>query len=250
MQRCFVVNTVGVVVVEVVRVAAASGEHGVERRGKFANGGAGDQQHAEQRGTDQQRCGDPRRQPVRQGAAHGEPDETARTLPGGRVGGRARPQVPQAQNRQGDHRRTQDQTRTGFRIGLSAHEDHRDGGDQQRQQDHRPANKGPQARIDPRSDRAGGVEPGRRGNDHGECHQCQSDTVAAMSGFDIAGAADRTCRRSGTPGHQEPGRTGGPAAGRGRDGERRRALLGWRGRLAGRGFAARLGRLRRLSFAL
>ena len=243
----FVVVVLGIVV---IRIAAASGEHGVERRGHLTDGGTGDQQDAEQRSADQQRCGDPRRQPIRQRPAHGEPDESARPLPSGRVGGRARPQVPQAQNRQGDHRRTQNQTRAGFRVRLSAHQDHRDGGDQQRQQDHRPADEGPQAGVNPCSDRAGRVEPGRRGDDHGEGHQSQRDTVAAMSGFDIAGAADRTGGRSGTAGHHEPGRAGCPAAGRSRDGECRRAFLGRRGGLAGRGLAARRCRLRRLRFTL
>ena len=50
---------------------------------------------------------------------------------------------------------------------------------------------GAQEGVDPRADRPGGVEPGTRGDHHGDAEQCQRDAVAAVSGFDVAGPADR-----------------------------------------------------------
>ena len=68
-------------------VAGTGGEHGVQRLGNLTDRGAGDQQHAEHRRTEQQWGGDPRRESVRERAAHREPDKTAGALAVGWIGG-------------------------------------------------------------------------------------------------------------------------------------------------------------------
>ena len=149
-----------------VAVAAAGGEHGMQRRGHLPDGGSGDQQHPEPDRADQQWGRDPRRQSVRQRPADDESDEATGALPVDRPGRRSRPQVPQSEYRQADHRRTENQSRAGFRVGLCAHQHQSRRGDQKRKQDHRCPDEGAQNRVDPGPDRTGGVKPARCGDDH------------------------------------------------------------------------------------
>ena len=64
----------------------------------------------------------------------------------------------------------------------------------------------PQHGVHPRTDRPGGVEPRARGDDDGKTQQDQRDSVAAMSGLDVAGPPDRPRRTPGAPGRHQPGR--------------------------------------------
>ena len=98
--------------------------------------------------------------------------------------------MPEPQHRQGDHRDPEHQSGAGFRVGLGAHQNHREGGDQQREDDDGTADHVPQPGVDPRPHRPGGVKPGRRGDHHCYRHQTQSQAVAAVARLDVTGAAD------------------------------------------------------------
>jgi hypothetical protein len=75
-------------------------------------------------------------------------------------------------------------------VGLGAHQNHRESGDQQWKDNDGTADHVPQPGVDPRAHRAGGVKPGRRGDHHRYRQQAQSQTVAAMARLDVPGAAD------------------------------------------------------------
>ena len=112
------------------RVASAGAEHRAHGVGHLADGGAGQQQQAEQRADDQQRRGDPRRQAVGQRAADGEADEARGALTAAGIRRRTRPQMPQAEHGQRDHGRAEDQPRPRLGVGFGAHQQHGDHGEQ------------------------------------------------------------------------------------------------------------------------
>ena len=216
-----------VVVVAVLGLATAGAEHRVQRLGQFPDRRAGQQQHPEQHGDDQQRGGDPRGHAVGEWAADRETDETGGALTIGRSRRCSGPQMPQPQHRKRDHRAPDDQPGAGLRVGLGAHQHDADGGDQHGQQHHGPADEGPQHRVDPGADRAGGVEPGTGRDHHRQAQQRQRDPVPAVSRFDLARPAHRARRRARALGQHQPRRPRRAPAG-GSSGRYRRgtALLG------------------------
>ena len=126
---------------------------------------------------------------------------------------RTGPQMPQAQRRQGDHRRPEHQPRPGVRIRLGAHQQHRDRGGDHWQRHHRRPDEDPHHRVDPGADRAGRVEPGTGGDHDGHAQQGQGNTVAAVARVDLAGPAHRPCGATSSLGQHQPRRAHCPSAG-------------------------------------
>ena len=73
-------------------------------------------------------------QTVRQRTADGEADEPGGVLTADRGVRRPRPEVPQSQGGQGDHRRAEDQAWARLRVGPGAHQHHGDHGQRDGQQ--------------------------------------------------------------------------------------------------------------------
>ena len=138
---------------------------------------------------------------------------------------------------QGDHRGAEDEARTGLGIRLGAHQRDADRGEGDRQQHDGAADEHPDERVDPLPDGSRRVEPGAGGDHDRQGEQRQRDPVAAVSGFQIAGPADRACGAAGPLGEHQP--AGAHAAadrgarGRHRRGAATRGLAPCRGR-AGR----------------
>ena len=157
-----VVGKLIVVVVGVVGVIALvkpGAEHGTHRIGHLADRGPGQQQQPEQRADEQQRRGDPGRQPVRQRPPDRKSDESTRAAAQFRVFRRTGPQMAQAEIGQGDQAPAEDQPGPRLGVGLCAHQQHRQRrGDDREHQDGR-ADKRAKRGVDPRTDRPGGVEP-------------------------------------------------------------------------------------------
>ena len=101
-------------------------------RRHLADRRAGHEQQAEQRADEQQRRGDPLGQPVRQRTADGEAEESGGVLAPGGILRRTRPQMPQPECGQRDHRRAEDQPRPRLGVGFGAHQHHGDRGEHDR----------------------------------------------------------------------------------------------------------------------
>ena len=193
-----------IVLVVVLAAECAGREHPLYRRRHLADRGPGHEQYAEEHADEQQRCGDPLRQPVRQRSADGETEEPGGMLARGRILRRTRPQVPQPQSGQRDHRRAKDQPGPGFGVGLGAHQHHGDRGEQDRQQHHRRADQDAQQGVDPLADGPSRVEPGACGDHDRDAEESQRDAVAAVTGLQVAGPPDRARRGSGALGQHQP----------------------------------------------
>ena len=146
---------------------------------------------------------------------------------------RPRPEVPQSQSGQGDHRRAEDQAGRdsglgSVRINVTAITASAIG-----QQYHRGSDQRAQRAVDPRADRSRGVEPRTGGDHHRDAHQRQRDPVAAVAGLDVVGAADRSCGAAHSPGDHQPGGPRSPADPRARGGDHGRVVppVGRSGRL-------------------
>ena len=143
-----------------------------------------------------------------------EADEAGGVLSRDGLRRRTRPQMPQPESGQHDHRRAEDQPWPRLGVGLGAHQHHGDRGQRDRQQHDRGTDEHPQERVDPRPDRPRRVEPGTRGDHHGDAEQRQGDAVAAVARLEVAGPADRARRRSCALGQHQPARAHTAADGR------------------------------------